>query len=300
VSPEEEKTLKHRFRLGLFGVLLLVIASFPANVAAQGRTYPNPSLPNFACSDGSYAQVVKNGITLGISPDSPYTYLDPSTKKPTGIDWDINTAVLSYIGVTKINYALMPFESLIPALQSRRIDVIADNIHETPARDKVITFTSPAWWYGPALLVPTGNPAHITSYADLKKSSVSVGTITGSAADEYLASIGVKPVSFQDNTSEFLSLVQKRVNVVLEDITKYAAFKKQNPSAPIEVLNVPAPAILISTYGYSYARYGLRKSDCTLNFAYTRALAELRGNGVIGAILAKWGLTDTDLYLPGI
>ena len=64
-------------------------------------------------------------------------------------------------------------------------------------------------------------------------------------------------------------------------------------------LNVPPPPILISTYGYSYARYGLRKSDCTLNFAYTRALAELRDNGTIVAILRKWGLTSRNLFIPG-
>src|SRR5579875_553627 len=103
---KREKTLKHTYRLGLFGVLLTVVASFPASAGAQGRSYPNPTLPNFACSDSSYTTAVKNGITLGIAPDSPYTYLDPTTKKPTGIDWDINNAVLSYIGVKKVSYAL--------------------------------------------------------------------------------------------------------------------------------------------------------------------------------------------------
>ena len=56
----------------------------------------------------------------------------------------------------------------------------------------------------------------------------------------------------------------------------------------------------MSEYGYSYARYGLRQSDCTLNFAYSRALAELRDNGQIGAILEQFGLPKTNVWLPGV
>lgn len=286
--------------ISLLAALALTIPTFASSFRATSRaTFPAVA-PNFACSDNMYQQAASKGITLGISPDSPYTYLDPKTKQPTGIDWQINTAALHWAGINVIHYQIMPFDSLIPAMLSHRIDVIADNIHETPARNKIISFSSPAWWYGPALIVQKGNPSGIHSYADLKKSGVTVGTITGSAADEYITHLGAHMVSFQDNTSEFLSLIQGRVSVVLEDNTKFAAFKTQNPNASLVALAVPPPADLISTYGYSYARYGLRKSDCTLNFAYTRALAELRTNGTIPAILRQWGLDDhNNMFIPG-
>ncbi len=291
--------MMRRFGALLLSLLAALALSVPAFASApSSSSFPNVA-PSFACSDSMYKQAASKGITLGISPDSPYTYLDPKTQKPVGIDWDIHMAVLKYIGINTVHFQIMPFESLIPALLSHRIDVIADNIHETPKRNKIITFTSPAWWYGPALIVQKGNPAHITSYADLTKPGVTVGTITGSAADEYIAHIGAKMTSFQDNTSEFLSIVQGRVTVVLEDDAKFGAFKKQNPNAPVEVLNIPPPQVLLTTYGYSYARYGLRKEDCTLNFAYTRALAELRSDGTIVSILRKWSLSSKNLFIPG-
>jgi ABC-type amino acid transport substrate-binding protein len=286
--------------ISLLAALALTIPTFASSFHTASRAAFPAVAPNFACSDTMYQQAAGKGITLGISPDSPYTYLNPKTKQPTGIDWDINTAALHWAGIKTIRYAIMPFDSLIPALLSHRIDVIADNIHETPVRNKTITFSSPAWWYGPALIVQKGNPAHIRSYADLNRHGVTVGTITGSAADEYITHLGAHMVSFQDNTSEFLSLIQGRVSVVLEDNTKFAAFKAQNPNANLVALDVPPPQDLISTYGYSYARYGLRKSDCTLNFAYTRALAELRTNGTIPTILRKWGLNPhNNLFIPG-
>ncbi len=235
--------------ISLLAALALTIPTFASSFHTTSRAAFPAVAPNFACSDTMYQQAAGKGITLGISPDSPYTYLNPRTKQPTGIDWDINTAALHWAGIKTIRYAIMPFDSLIPALLSHRIDVIADNIHETPVRNKTITFSSPAWWYGPALIVQKGNPAHIRSYADLNRPGVTVGTITGSAADEYITHLG---------------------------------------------------AHMVSTYGYSYARYGLRKSDCTLNFAYTRALAELRTNGTIPTILRKWGLNPhNNLFIPG-
>lgn len=288
--------------VALLSLLMTLALSLPASASSPARrpgaNFPAVA-PNFACTDTVYQNAVSHGITLGLSPDTPYTYLDPKTKQPTGIDWDINTAVLHWAGINTIRYQIMPFDSLIPALLSHRIDVIADNIHETPVRNKVISFSSPAWWYGPALIVQKGNPAHIKSYADLTRSGVTVGTITGSAADEYITHLGAHAVSFADNTSEFLSLVQGKVTVVLEDDAKFGAFIKSNPNANAQVLSIAPPPILISTYGYSYARYGLRKSDCTLNFAYTRALAELRANGPIVAILHKWGLGSRNLFIPG-
>ena len=45
------------------------------------------------------------------------------------------------------------------------------------------------------------------------------------------------------------------------------------------------------------ARFGIRKEDCSLRAAYTGALAELRADGVVSAILRKYGLTDRNLVM---
>ena len=67
-----------------------------------------------------------------------------------------------------IKYEVAPFGQLIPMMISKRIDVVASNIHQTPDRLKVVTFTTPAWWYGPAIVTQKGNPKGIKSFDDLK------------------------------------------------------------------------------------------------------------------------------------
>ncbi|MCA9859086.1 MAG: transporter substrate-binding domain-containing protein, partial [Thermomicrobiales bacterium] len=112
-------------------LIAVLVASFllltPATLAQtpeSAGSIPPPNLPDFACTDTSYADAVANGITLGISPDYPYTYLN-SDDETEGIDVAINNAVLELIGVTDVSYEIMPWGSLIPALQSDTIDIIA-------------------------------------------------------------------------------------------------------------------------------------------------------------------------------
>lgn len=257
---------------------------------------PQPnSVTNFACSDNSYANAVKNGIVLGIYSAPPYEYIDKSTSQPAGLDWDINMAVLKYIGVKKYTTVNLPWDGMIPALDSHRIDVITGNIHETPERLANIGFTSPAWWYGSALIVQKSNPQHITSWKDLTRPGVTVGVVNGSESQTYLDGIHAKTVPYEDANSEFTSLEGGRESVVVDDSPKAAAFIQANPNSGLEIINAKdlPPAELLA----NYARYGLRKSDCTLNFAYSRALDELRAHGVITHLLKKYGL-DNNMFMP--
>lgn len=261
---------------------------------AQDHTFE--AVPMFEnCGDGSYDRAVKDGITLGIAPNPVYSNIDPQTKQAQGLDVEINKAVLDWLQVKKINYEVMPFSDLIPALLSKRIDVIATNIHYTPARVKVVSFTGPAWWYGPAIIVRTGNPTGIKSFEELKGKTV--GAMVGTAADEYLQHVGATVSPFRNNPENFVALAEGRVSIVMDDDVKYLAFKKANPDAPMEMVpNVKVPTELIFKYGYGYARYAVRKEDCSLRAAYTQGLAEIRGNETVSDILKKYGLSNRNLF----
>ena len=57
------------------------------------------------------------------------------------------------------------------------------------------------------------------------------------------------------------------------------------------------PPDIINGGGYGMARYAMRKEDCSLRLAYTYALAEMRANGMVSAILKKYGLSDRNLSM---
>ena len=279
----------------MFGILAAALMIVTAPALAQQIE----GKPNFAnCGDGSLDRALKDGVTLGISPSPPYSSLNPSTKDAEGLDVEIHKAALAWLGVNTVKYEVAPFGQLIPLMLSKRIDVVASNIHQTPDRLKVVTFTTPAWWYGPAIVSQKGNPKGIKSFDDLKGKKV--GAIAGSAADEYLRKIGVEVTAFQEDAAEFAGMSTGKVDAILDDDVKVVDYMKANAGSPIEIVpGVAVPEELIFKYGYGYARYALRKEDCSLRLAYSVALHELWGAGVVSKILKKYGLSDRNLtYFP--
>ena len=274
-------------------LVALFVAMAGMASAQEFKTEAQPLFDN--CGDPSLANARQNGITLGISPSPPYSSLDPGSNKASGLDVEIHEAALKWIGIDKIHYEVMPFGQLIPAMLAKRIDVVAANIHITPDRLKAVSFTGPAWWYGPAIVTQKGDPEKIASFDDLKGKKV--GAIAGSAADEYLRKIGVDVTAFQTDAEEFSAITTARVAAIVEDDVKVLGYLSSTKSAPIEIVpNVTVPEDLIFKYGYGYARYALRKEDCSLRAAYTQALAEMRGNGHVSAILKKYGLSNRNLF----
>lgn len=277
-------------RAALLAIILALVST-----VASAQPYTFEASPDFDhCGDSSLLHAQQRGITLGISPSPPYSFLDPKSNKAGGIDVEINDAVLGWLHIKDVHYTVMPFGQLIPALLAHRIDVIAANIHITADRIKVVAFSGPAWWYGPAIVVQKGNPEHLTSFAMLKGRKI--GAITGSAADEYLRHIGATVVPFSTDAEEFSAISSGRVEALVEDDVKTVGYMQANPQAPIEIVpDVAVPPDLISKYGYGYARYAFRKADCTLRAGYTQGLAEVRGVGEVSAILKKYGLSNRNL-----
>src|SRR5260370_6339991 len=181
-------------------------------------------------------------------------------------------------------------------LLSKPPELIAGNMHHAAGGEKVISLSGPAYWYGPVIVVAKGNPLGIKSYDDLKGKQV--GDISGSAADFYLRKIGVTPTSFKTEIDEMQSLNQGRLQAVLEDDLVYLEFAKTNQSHNLEPLwSIAAPDDIINGGGYGMARFAMRKEDCTLRSAYTHALAEMRANGEVSALLEKYELSHRILVM---
>lgn len=273
----------------------LWLGTLPA--LAGEPTFFNEAQPMFDnCGDPSLSTAQKDGITVGYSVGPPGVILDETTKQASGIDVDINNAVLAWLGIKNVKMVFLPFESLIPSLLSKRVDVVGADLHHNPQRDKIISFSGPAFWYGPALVVPKGNPLGIKSYDDLKGKRV--GVVTSAAADQYLQSAGITTTSFKDQFGEFTSLNDGRLDAVVEDDIGFNQFAKQVPGNNLQVLDTPPPMSLINGGGYGMARFALRKEDCGLRAAYTTALAEMRANGQVLYILKKYGLSERNMNLP--
>ncbi len=266
-----------------------------AGVDEYGTTGTIPGV-TFNGGDGSYKRVVREGIVLGVVPDFPWTYQDEKTKEFKGLDVDIFREITRRVGIGKVSYQIMPFDSLIAALQARRIDVIVDNIHENEQRLKVIDFTGPAYWYGGAVAVQKGNPKGITSWEAL--AGKVVGTYRGTYYQPILeARKDLKELKlFTTSDVEFADLAAGRVDAIVDDDVKMLQFIKAHPTVNMQLTTVPLPP----ANQLGYARYAVRKSDVDLNHALSRAIAEMVADGTIVKFLVQAGLPARNILLPNI
>jgi ABC-type amino acid transport substrate-binding protein len=247
---------------------------------------------SFTGGDGSYKRVVREGIILGISPDLPWSYQDTSTKQYKGVDVDVLNEVSRRLGITKVTYQIMPFDGLIPALLAKRIDVVAENIHENPKRLAAIDFTGPAYFYGAGLATQKGNPKKITSWASLAEKTVGVvrGTLAQSIAEQIK---GLKELKFYSTAdTHYADLINGRLDVVIADDIQIGQFIKDHPGANMEF----SPVVVPLSLQQGYARYGIRKDDVDLNNAISRALEEMRADSTMMRIIVQGGLPARNLF----
>jgi ABC-type amino acid transport substrate-binding protein len=249
------------------------------------------------CHDDSYTKALRSGLNYGLTAVKPYAYQENGTNK--GNEWDILQAAAAYVGITKINATFAPFQTLLPSLIAGRIDMFP--AHQTAERDKVISFSSPGYWYGPVIVTRKGNPDHISTFADLVRPGMTVATVPGSTEQIYLDRVGAKTTVYPDELSEYAGLSASRNKALLGDGPTAEAYLQANPSANIQILQVPPlSATELQNLGYGYWRFGVRKDECSLNLAISRGLDEIRANGVVAAILKKDGLGNVaSVDIPG-
>lgn len=247
---------------------------------------------SFNGGDGSFKRAVQSGINLIISPDPPYTFQDDKTKQFDGLDVQIFREITKRLGIQKVNFDIVQFDSMIPSLIAKRADVIVDNLHENPKRLDVIAFTSPAYWYGSAVAVQKGNPKNIHTWKDF--AGHVIGTVRGSINQQLLEprkDIGELKL-YTSNEAEFADLLAGRIDAAMEDGLKISQFIKQHSDAAMEFASGYQPQAV----EYGYARYALRKDDVDLNHAVSRAIDEMRADGTLGKLLVDNGFSMRNLW----
>ena len=119
--------------------------------------------PAAQAADATPRPVVRVG-TEGTYP--PFTYADPKTGDLTGFDIEVIRAVAAKAG-WDLRFTRATFDSLFPALDAGRIDLIANQITINPDRQAHYLFSTP-YTYSHGVIVTAADTDDITSLADLE------------------------------------------------------------------------------------------------------------------------------------
>jgi len=212
--------------------------------------------------------------------------------KAVGSDIDIATGISKLMGV-KAEFKNVVFDSIIPALLTKKCDAIISGMNDTPDRRKSVDFVD-YLKVGQAITVKKGNPLHFSTLASLSGHRVSVQSATTNrgflaATSKRLVSQGKKSitiVTFPKDTDAFAALVAGRVDAYYADAPPAAYYASQNST--VQVCCHPINPIPIGI--------ALRKHD-PLRTATQKGVNLLYANGTMKRILAKWGMTHAAVLL---
>jgi polar amino acid transport system substrate-binding protein len=236
-------------------------------------------------SDISYAPVEFYDAFAPDVLDRPVGEPEPEVR---GIDPDLAAELGRKLGV-RFTFANTAFDELIPSLRAKRFDVIISSMTATEERAELVSFLE-YFRAGTSILVAKGNPARITSMADLCGTTVTLqaGTIHEelvAAQQPRCGSDRIKARPLDSGTQVVLEVKFDRADAALADfpVAAYNA-KVSGHGGDFEVVGEqidPGP------YGI-----GLRKQDSDLSAVLRDALRAIIADGSYDRVLNKWNVTD--------
>jgi polar amino acid transport system substrate-binding protein len=182
-------------------------------------------------------------IKIAASPTQPpFSYSDPQNPdRMIGIEAEIIEKVMTCAGL-KYSFVKGAWAALLPALYSGSADVMIGTVNYTPERGKRADFIL-YMRAGQSVVVPKGNPKHITGMNDLCGligSTDAVGTPAQliKLESEKCTQRGKPAINFQpsvDTNASYRELLNGRVDFAMDDAPAAADRVKKEPGLELAV-----------------------------------------------------------------
>lgn len=202
-----------------------------------------------------------------------------------GFDIDLMKAIGNEMGLA-VEFESLPFDGLIPALQSNTIDAAVSGITITAERGQSVAFSSPYFKAGLAIAVQENND-NIKNFDDLKgrKIAVQIGT-TGAMKAETIPNAQI--IAFDSAVLALQELVNGKVDAVVNDgpVTLFAIKEAGLPG-------VKVVGELVTEEFYGIALPLNSEKVMLINYG----LFQILRNGIYTQIYQKW-FAGEPLVLP--
>lgn len=226
----------------------------------------------------------KGYVEIGIgSGGFPYAAVG-ADGKPIGAAPEISMAALESMGITDVRARVVDWGALIPGLQARRFDLVSTGMFMNKQRCAAVLFSQPDTCSAQTFMVPKGNPANLTSFADVAADpTLKITMAPGSMEVRAAKAAGVKDAQMLTNSdvqSKLKLLQSGRVDVWVDPSDTFSALGEQ--TAGFDIVAVEGATV-------QCAGAVFRKDDTSFRDAYDQALEQLKASGRFQSILKNYG-----------
>lgn len=224
--------------------------------------------------------VSAEALKVGLSPDyPPMQYMQDG--RIVGIEPDNALAVGKILG-REIQLVPMPFEALIPALESGKIDVIMSAFSVTAERSERVSFTEPYMRVGQMAIMHRDKVARFAQPWAVFREGVRVGVEPETTGAAFAArELPDAKVSFYDDEeAAFAALREDRIDLYVHDAP--TSWQLANNATVDDLISQYAPLT------EEMLAWAVSKDNPELEGDLNRALNLMRGNGTLTYIVNRW------------
>lgn len=254
-------------------IAMLILASCSGNSSSQTSSSSSP-----AAAETSDKIVV--GMELQFA---PFETID-TNGKPAGLSVDIAYELGEYLD-KEIVIEEMAYSGLIPALLSKKIDLIISSMTITDARLEQVDFSDPYASSHLSLLIHADSP--VQGPADLNNAGIKVAVKKGTTGQIHAETSypNAEILAFEKDSEGIMEVVQGRADVFIYDVYTIHKNHALNPNTTRVYLEA------INQDGVEKWGMAMRKNEDELKSGVNAFIAEIQNNGKLDEIVGVH-LTD--------
>lgn len=228
------------------------------------------------------SRIQKSGkLVLGTSGSMPLMSEKTMTGEVIGYDIDMANALAESMGVELVTKVL-PFNELIPALESGKVDIVLSNMTMTIDRNMRVAFAGPYFVSGKCLITKEEAMAKADDPADLKNTDLTIAVVKGTTSETFVKELlpEIKRISVND-ADEGTDLVSSgKAKAMLTDFPICLSVMKRYPDSGFQSV--------VSLLTYEPIGIALPANDPLFANLAENFIVRAESVGMTAALTLKW------------
>ncbi|WP_309398526.1 transporter substrate-binding domain-containing protein [Cerasicoccus maritimus] len=219
-------------------------------------------------------------LRVGINPEQP-PVIFVQDKRIAGLEADLARAFAMDLGVP-LNFVVMDWDELIPALTSGKIDIIMSGMTATEVRSVRINFSTPYLVTGQMPLVRASDLSRYPTTLALKYTQARVGVEKGTTGDFLVREnfLYAERVPYDNISVAAADLAKGQIDMVVADAPTVWWLAADDSMKGL----TPVGAVLTN----EYIAWGIAKRNPGLKHAADSFVAKLQASGDLDVMVKHW------------